>query len=66
MTARRDDAEITRLEKRLTDARAELAAAKRRGRENAPLLEQLAEHLKENRFAERLVLSLDETKRRHA
>lgn len=66
MTARRDDAEIARLEKRLRDARAELAAVKRRGADNEPLLEQLGKHLSENRFAERLVLSLRETKRRHA
>lgn len=65
MTARRDDAEIARLEKRLQDAQDELAAARRRGRDNEPMIEQLGKHLRDNRFAERLVASLRDS-RRHA
>lgn len=66
MRHRRDDAEIERLQRRLRDAQAELEAVKQRGKEQAPLLDRLETHLKENRFAERLVAGLQETKRRHA
>lgn len=65
MTERRDDPEVARLERRLQEARAELEETKRRGAEREPLLATLTEHLRENRFAERLVAGLRET-RRHA
>lgn len=67
MKARKDDADIARLERRLRDANDELAAARQRGEESAPLVRLLEGHLKDNRFAERLVMSLRESRReRHA
>ncbi len=65
MTDRRDDPEIARLKKRLADAEAELAAAKRRGVESEPMWRRALAHAKENRVAERVAASLRDT-RRHA
>lgn len=66
MSERRDDAEITRLERRLHDAQDELEEVRRGSAHRAPLLRELRKHLQENQFAERLVAGLEETKRRHA
>jgi hypothetical protein len=65
MTDRRDD-DIERRERVLKDAQRELASVQRQGERAEPLLDRLAQHAKENRFAERFLLALDQTRRRHA
>jgi hypothetical protein len=53
-----------RLESELAKSRRELQAVKRRAQEQAPLLGKLQRHLVDNNFAERLVQSIDASRRR--
>ena len=66
MKHRKDDADISRLERRLREAEAETEAVKEKGADRQPLIDRLESHVKDNRFAERLVAGLRDTKRRHA
>lgn len=66
MKHRKDDAEIARLQRRLREAEAETEAVKEMGAHRQPLIDRLETHLKDNKFAERLVAGLRDTKRRHA
>lgn len=65
MTERRDE-DMARRERVLQDAQRELASVQRQGEKSKPLLDRLSQHAKENRFAERFLLALDQTRRRHA
>lgn len=66
MRHRRDDSDIARLERRLQDAETEAEQVRQKGAHRQPLIDRLESHAKENKFAERLVAGLRDTKRRHA
>lgn len=63
MTERRDDADIARLQRRLADAKTELAEVRQRGEDSEPLLADLRRHLGKNQFAARLWRALEESRR---
>lgn len=65
MTGRREDADITRLQRRLREAERERDEVIRRGAAQAPLLDRLEQELEQNRFAARLFAALKQS-RRHA
>lgn len=55
---------LRELDDQLLDARREHARLVREGRDRAPLLRRLERELQDNQFAERLVASLEQTRRR--
>ena len=65
MTDRREDADITRLQRRLRDAERERDEVIRRGAAHAPLLDRLEQELETNQFAKRIFAALKQS-RRHA
>lgn len=65
MTDRREDADITRLQRRLNEAVRERDEVKRRGATQAPLLDRLEQELENNQFAKRIFAALKQS-RRHA
>lgn len=66
MSERREDPEVARLKRRLDETNQALEAALQREEQAEPLIDRLGKHLKENRFAERLVAGLEQTRRRQA
>ena len=65
MTDRREDADIARLQRRLTEAERERDEVRRRGAAHAPLLDRLEQELENNQFAKRIFAALKQS-RRHA
>lgn len=65
MTDRREDADIDRLQRRLTEAERERDEVRRRGAAHAPLLDRLEKELENNQFAKRIFAALKQS-RRHA
>lgn len=65
MTDRREDADITRLQRRLRDAERERDEVVRHGAARAPLLDRLEQELETNQFAKRIFAALEQS-RRHA
>lgn len=63
MTERRDDPEISRLERQLSQAKQELEEVKAHGEANEPLLTRLARQIEHNQFAARLLASLEQSRR---
>ncbi len=65
MTDRREDADIARLQRRLTEAERERDEVRRHGAAHAPLLDRLEKELENNQFAKRIFAALKQS-RRHA
>jgi hypothetical protein len=62
---RGDDADITRLQRRLREAERERDEVKNHGAANAPLLDRLEQELEKNQFAKRIFAAMKQS-RRHA